>query len=110
VISVTGFNQADAVVGIAALTVNVSGGPVALFWPKEKATVSHKVAVAATLQPGVQWVDFYIDGKFLKATPPKTIYWDSSTVANGNHTLSAKGFDSSDQLVGYDSVVINVSN
>ena len=96
--------------GTSAVSVNVANGPVALFWPKENATVSHKVAVAATKGTGVQWIDFYVDGKFLKPTPPNTIYWDSSTVANGSHTLSARGFNSSGQLAGSDSVVVNVLN
>ena len=78
--------------GTSAVSVNVANGPVALFWPKENATVSHTVALAATLQSGVQWADFFVDGKFLKATPPKTIYWDSTTVTNGSHTLSVKAW------------------
>jgi len=110
VVSAKAFNSSDAVVGTSAVTVNVANGPVALFWPKENATVSHRVAVAATLQAGVQWADFYVDGKFLKTTPPRTIYWDSTTVPNGSHTLSVKGFNSSDQQVGTDAVVIDVAN
>jgi hypothetical protein len=110
VISAKAFNSSGSLVGTASVDVNVANGPVALFWPKENAIVSHKVAIAATLQPGVSWVDFYIDGRIIRATPPTTIYWDSTTVANGKHTLSAKGFDSSNQLVGSDSVIVNVSN
>ena len=110
VIRADAVNTHQQVVGSSSVTVNLANGPVALFWPKENATVSHLVAVAATLQTGVQWADFYVDGKFLKPTPPRTIYWDSTTVANGSHTLSVKGFNSSDQLVGTDSAVVNVSN
>ena len=110
VISAKAFNSNGSVVGTSAVTVNVANGPVALFWPKEKATVSHKVAIAVTKGPGVQWIDFYLDGKFMEATPPNTIYWDSSTVANGSHILSANGFNGSGQTVGTDSVVVNVLN
>jgi hypothetical protein len=110
VISAKAFNSGGAMVGTSAVTVNVANGPVALFWPKENAPVSHQVAVAATLQTGVQWADFFVDGKFIKPTPPRTIYWDSSSVPNGSHTLSVKGFNSSNQQVGTDAVVVNVMN
>ena len=92
------------------MTVNLANGPVAVFWPKENATVAHNVAIAATKGTGVQWIDFYLDGQFQKATPPNTIYWDSSKVGNDSRTWSLKGFNSSGQVVGTDSVVINVLN
>jgi hypothetical protein len=103
-------NTHQQVVGSSSVTVNLANGPVAMFWPKENATVSHQVAVAATKGTGVQWIDFYLDGKFVKATPPNAIYWDSTAVANGSHTWSAKGFNSSGQQVGSDAVIVNVQN
>jgi len=110
VIRADALNNRQQVVGSSSISVNLANGPVALFWPKENATVSHTVAIAATKGSGVQWIDFYVDGTFVKSTPPNTLYWDSSTVANGSHILSAKGFNSSGQLAGTDSVVVNVLN
>ncbi len=58
----------------------------------------------------VVWVDFYVDGNFLRATPPSSFSWNSQTVGNGSHTLIARGFNSSDQQVAADVVDFTVSN
>ena len=55
------------------------------------------------------WENFYIDGKYYKSSPPYTFSWDSTTVINGNHTISAKGYNSSG-LVGASSIGVTVVN
>jgi hypothetical protein len=68
------------------------------------------VDIFAENGPPTVWVDLYINGKFFKALPPYGVTWNSATVSNGSHTISAAALDRSDQNVGTDSVTINVEN
>lgn len=70
------------------------------------------VGVMAVTKPDVQWVNFYLDGKFLQSSPPFEFNLDSSTLTDGPHTLMAIAFTSSPSRanLGSDSVVINVAN
>jgi hypothetical protein len=57
----------------------------------------------------VQWVNIYIDGNYLTSSPPYNFNWDSTSVADGTHVISAKAFNGSG-LVGSDSVTVTVGN
>lgn len=87
-----------------------TSGPVSITAPSNGATVSGSVSIVTTYGSPAQWENIYIDGNYLASSPPTTFSWDSTTVANGNHTITAKGFNSSDQVVGTASVTVNVQN
>ena len=70
---------------------------VAVSAPASGATVSGTVNIAATATDasGIAKVEFYVDGtlKSTSTTPAYSYAWNSSTVPNGPHSLTAKAFD-----------------
>ncbi|MCK4366130.1 MAG: S8 family serine peptidase, partial [Thermoplasmatales archaeon] len=81
--------------------------------PSGDATVSGDVTieVTATDDAGVTRVDFYVDSSFLGSdtSEPYHIIWDSTTVSDGAHTLSATAFDTALQSTS-DSINVIVDN
>src|SRR5204863_1147927 len=84
----------------AAITVTVNNSDtvaptVSVTAPANGSTVSATVAVTATASDnvGVAGVQFQLDGANLGAevtSAPYQISWNSTTVANGSHSLTAK--------------------
>ncbi len=66
----------------------------------------------ATDNVGVTNVEFYIDNvlRGSDATSPYAITFDSATIANGAHTLTAKAFDAAGNSATSSAVSFNVSN
>ena len=103
---------------LALLTIIVSSNSVyagkvatvSITSPSDGAVVSGSVTVSVVNSPYTLWSDVYIDGAIWKATPPSSWTWDSATVSNGSHTISAAAFSSSDKLLGRASVTITVDN
>ena len=92
-------------------TPTPTSGAVTITSPANGATVSGTVSIVTTKSSKVQWENIYIDGNYLASSPPTTFSWNSTrVVSNGNHTITAKGFNSSDQVVGKASVTVNVQN
>ncbi len=88
---------------------------VALTAPAANATVSNTVTLSATASDnvGVAGVQFIVDGANVGAedtTAPYSISWDSKTVANGSHTVSAKGRDAAGNTTTTTPISITVSN
>jgi thermitase len=69
-------------------------------------------AVPITVQKaaGVSWVNVYIDGSYFASTPPLTFSWNSTSVADGSHTISANAYSASSTLLGTASITVNVTN
>jgi chitinase len=83
---------------VSVTVVNdVTPPTVTLVTPANGATVSGIPAVTANASDNVAVtkVEFYLDGALLSAgnVPPYSYSWDTSAVANGPHTLSAKAYD-----------------
>src|SRR6185437_9231583 len=79
-------------------TVDTTPPTVAMSAPANAATVSGAVTVSATASDnvGVVGVQFLLDGANLGAedtTSPYSVSWNSATVSNGSHTLSARARD-----------------
>jgi len=68
------------------------------------------VAITVTKGTGVAWVNVYVDGNYFASTPPSTFSWNSTTVPNGSHTISATGFASNATVKGTVSIAVTVSN
>ncbi len=72
------------------------------------------IALAATANDnvGVTKVEFYVDGvlKGNKTTAPYSIALDSTTLANGAHSLVAKAFDAANNSASSATVSFSVSN
>jgi len=94
-------------------TVDSENPTVTITNPSDGATVSGTVNVAANASDdgGIVKVEFYVDG-FLKLTDTSTPYtfpWDTMTIGNGSHTISAKAYD----IVGKtatDTITVTVNN
>src|SRR5262249_48326502 len=87
---------------------------ITLTAPAPGATVNGTVPLIATASDnvGVTAVQFTIDGTNVGgavATAPYTVNWDSTTVANGPHTVGAKAFDAAGN-VGTSSLSVSVNN
>jgi predicted amidohydrolase len=87
---------------------------VSITAPASGATVSGTVTITASASDdvGVAGVRFLVDGTQLGAedtTAPYSISWNTTTAANGSHTLTATARDSSGQVAS-SSIPVNVSN
>jgi len=111
-ISVAAFGAGDSGQGSAAIKVTVANhqSQLAMSAPANGSTVSGTVAI--DLQPGnqVQWADFYVDGNYLTSSPPYDIQWNSQSVANGTHIISATAFGANDTAVGSAAAQVTVTN
>lgn len=114
-ISIQGYNNSNQGDGYAAVTVQVAngqttGGSVGISTPSAGAEVSGAVPVNVQVGSNVEWVDVYIDGKYWTSSPPYDFTWESTSVSDGNHTISVSAFDSNNQPVGEASTNVSVAN
>ena len=98
----------------AKVVVDASPPEVRLTGPAA-GTVSGTVALAATATDDVQvaGVQFRVDGAAVGAevtSAPYAIQWNSSTVGNGNRTITAVARDSAGKTTTSAPVVVNVAN
>jgi hypothetical protein len=87
-----------------------AGINVVLTKPGNGTIVSGPVTLTVATAPGVSWCNYYVDGNYFASTPPNSISWDSSKVANGIHTIAANAYSSSRALLGISSVTVSVLN
>ena len=78
--------------------------------PLNGAQVAGNVSITVVKASGVTWANVYIDGTYFASTPPGTFNWNSKTVADGAHTISANGYNSGGGLLGTASISVTVSN
>ena len=136
-ISINGYNSSNTLVASASTSLNVEngvsatptpteahtptptatpaptpspGGGVSITSPKSGATVSGTVSVTATTVAPVDWVNFYVDGTYVASSPPLTLAWNSTSVANGTHTLAVNGYNSSNALIATEAMNVTVQN
>ncbi len=95
---------------LLSVTPSFASAAASLTQPGNGATVSGTVPISLSVGSGVQWSNFYIDGTYYASTPPSTISWDSTTVANGTHTISATAYSPSKTVMGTASATVLVSN
>ena len=82
--------------------------------PANNATVSGTITVTASASDnvGVVKVEFYIDSvlKSTVTTSPYTFSWNTTTVANGTHTIFSKAYDAANNVGTSATVTVTVSN
>ena len=82
--------------------------------PTAGSTVSGTVSIQAnaTDNVGVTKVEFYVDGikKSEDLAAPYSYSWDTNTVSNGSHTLTAKAYDAANNVGTSSTVSVNVNN
>ncbi|MCI0370337.1 MAG: putative Ig domain-containing protein, partial [candidate division NC10 bacterium] len=101
--------------GGVGVTVDNSAPSVAITAPTSGATVSATITVTATASDniGVVGVQFRVDGAALGAedtTSPYSLSWDTTTVGNGAHTLTAVARDAAGNTTTSSGVTVTVSN
>jgi hypothetical protein len=99
----------------ASVTGDVTPPQVTLTAPAGGATVSGSVTLSANASDdvGVAGVQFYVDGVKVGSedtTAPYTIQWNSSSVANGTHVLSAIARDAAGNTTTSATVSVTVNN
>ncbi|HEX7623272.1 MAG TPA: S8 family serine peptidase [Anaeromyxobacteraceae bacterium] len=103
----TGFigagSPADAIAPTAVITAPAQGATM---------TGTVRVVASASDDVGVVRLELYVDGAPLAADPaaPYAASWDTSTAANGPHTLAAKAWDAAGNLGTSASVEVTVAN
>jgi thermitase len=70
------------------------------------------VSVSASDNVGVTKIEWYLDGalKASSATASASFSWNTTTGANGSHTLAAKAYDSAGNVGSSANVSVNVNN
>jgi Bacterial Ig domain len=107
--------------GVAWLANGSSGGggdtqppTVSITAPASGATVSGTVSVTANASDnvGVTKVEFYLDGALTSTdtTSPYSWSWDTTAVANGSHSLTAKAYDAALNVGTSTAVSVTVNN
>jgi hypothetical protein len=82
--------------------------------PANNATVSGTTPITATASSpaGIAKVEFFVDGTLLSTATasPYTASWNTTTAANGTHTLTTQAFDPSNNVGTSTPVTITVNN
>jgi hypothetical protein len=101
-------------VSFSTVTPDTAPPSVVITAPSDRSSVSGAVTVIADASDdvGVTAVQFLIDGSnwgLPDTVPPYTAWWQSTSVANGSHTLSAVAYDASNNQAST-TVTVTVSN
>ena len=98
----------------AEAPVDAEAPTVALTAPAPGATVSGPATITASASDdvGVAEVDLLVDGAVVatRSAPPYSTSWDTTTVANGSHTLTARARDYAANATTSAAVVVQVLN
>lgn len=100
-----GLGDSCASVADPAPTVSISA-------PANNAAVSATTNITTNVSADTVRVEFFVDGNKVgeDTTSPYTYSWNTTTIANGSHTLTAKAWDASNQSTTSAGVTVNVSN
>ncbi|HWH05128.1 MAG TPA: S8 family serine peptidase, partial [Gaiellaceae bacterium] len=87
---------------------------VSITSPSSGATVSGTVTVSASASDnvGVSRVELWVDGALHSSdtTSPYSFSWNTTTVANGSHSLQARAYDAAGNVGTSSTVTVTVSN
>ncbi|ATB39243.1 hypothetical protein CYFUS_004687 [Cystobacter fuscus] len=93
------------------VVIDVTAPVVALTSPGGGAALTGVVSLQAdaTDDVGVTWVEFYVDGLFLArdTTVPFGVDWDTTSEADGNHTLTARAYDALNRMTTSAAVTVS---
>ncbi len=106
--------SANAIISVNNQIADTKAPTVSLSTPANNAVVSGAISITAnaTDNVGVSKVDFYVNGA-LKSTAtavPYTYSWNTTSVANGSYTLSAKASDAAGNIGQSATVTVSVNN
>jgi chloramphenicol 3-O-phosphotransferase len=83
--------------------------------PANGATVRGTITIATSESSDVSWINVFVDNVWVasnpsSASPPFSVTWNSTTVADGSHTVSVTGYNSSNAAIASASINISVQN
>lgn len=97
--------------GLRFESLDVTNPTVSITSPATGTTVTGIVPIKITAadNSALKRVDLLVDGVYVQtdAIAPYIISWDSGTVTNGNHTLTAKAYDMAGNLATSTTVTLN---
>ncbi len=101
-------------INVGAAWTSTGGDTTAPTCSASESGTSGSITFSATASDnvGVTKVEFYVDGvlKATDTTSPYSTTFDSTTLANGSHTLVAKAYDAAGNIGTSTSVAFSVSN
>jgi thermitase len=114
-----GYGRVDAFAALSAAagytpSADTTAPTVAITGPVDGATVSGMAVVDVTADDnvGVVKVDLYVDGIYFVSdtAAPYSFAWDTTTLADGAHTLWAVASDAANNSAGSGPIAVTVSN
>jgi hypothetical protein len=107
-------NQRPKLVVTYVLVTDTTSPTASIISPINNATIngSQTITVNASDNIGVAKVEFYINGALqaTDTTSPYSFSWNTTSVANGSYTLTAKAYDAAGNIGQSSNVTIAVSN
>lgn len=88
---------------------------VAITSPTSGATVRGTITIATSESADVSWINVFVDRVWVAsnpstASPPYFVTWNSASVADGTHTVSLTGYNSSSAAIASAAIGITVHN
>ena len=76
------------------------------------ATVSGQVPISSQFLPDVVGINFYVDNQYATSTSGSTgsYSWNSTATPDGNHDITAVGYDASGMVSGYSNIHLLIAN
>ncbi|HEY2090507.1 MAG TPA: Ig-like domain-containing protein [Thermoanaerobaculia bacterium] len=110
----TTFRIDDVSVALTTGTGDTTPPTTSITAPTSGATVSGTTTVSASASDnvGVTKVEFYLDGALQSTdtTSPYSWSWNTTTAANGSHSLQSKAYDAAGNVGSSTSISVTVSN
>lgn len=121
ILTAKAYDAADHVTTSPAVTVTVNNPvsdttdpTVSIGTPANGTALNGAVVVTASANDaaGVSRVEFYLNGALASTdtTAPYSFTWDTTAVANGPHTLTAKAYDAAGNTGQSSTVTVSVAN
>jgi Bacterial Ig domain/Protein of unknown function (DUF1565) len=101
--------------GAGAAWATAATANVRIVSPANGATVQGSITIATSESAGVSWINVYVDGVWVAsnsptAPAPYSVTWNSTSVANGQHSVSVKGYDNRNDAVASGKIGVDVLN
>ena len=100
---------------IAADSANpaAAGAGITITSPASHSTVSGVVTIMTQEQSPISWMNAFADQRWFVSdgsAKPYSVRWDSTKVANGQHSIAVIGYNNSNQAISQYSVTVTVAN
>src|SRR5216683_4144093 len=99
------------IIGILLMTDRAYASYVTITAPDNGAKVSGtKVGISAAFAASTAWINAYVDGRYFASGPLNSFSPNSTSVANGTRTISAKAYNSGGSVLGSSAESVGVAS